>query len=359
MNALLVKKHEVIEDVGLIVIDEIQHIGDRTRGIALEMLLTRLRINAQDIQIIGLSATVSNADQLADWFKANLVQVEKRDVELREGVLYTGSDVIKFQGFSLNQGDFLFKEFNTGRIDIEQGLNLHYIDRIIEKSKEEQMLLFLNTQGNAEKQAEEIAQVLPELTEMHKLAEDIDSLSEYTPSTEKLKRVLKKGVAFHHAGLLTEERHIVEDLFMRGLIRIICSTPTLAAGVNTPAKNVIILFREYVNGSNLLISSYKSISGRSGRLRKGELFGRSLLLADSEKNLEFLWRNYVNARPERVVSQIPQKTGFDCSLLGFLSSGICSTREELKMCMEMTLFSYIASRENPIGYKISVDVELD
>jgi helicase len=354
LNALMVKKPEVGEDIGLVVIDEIQHIGDRTRGIALEMLLTKLRIYTQDIQIIGLSATVSNADQLADWLKSHLVQVEKRDVELREGVLYTGSDTIKFQGFALNQGDFLFREFNTGKVDVECGLNLQYIARIIEKSKEEQMLLFLNSQRSAEKLADDIAKSLPELIEMRKLTEEIDSLSEYSPITERLKEVLKKGIAFHHAGLLTDERRIVEDGFRNGSIRIICSTPTLAAGVNTPAKNVIVLFKEYVNGSNLPVANYKSISGRSGRLRKGELFGRSLLLADSEKGLEFLWSNYVNAKPERVVSQIPQRIGFDCSLLGLISSGICSTREELKMCMEMTLFSYIASIENPIGYKISV-----
>ena len=93
---------------------------------------------------------------------------------------------------------------------------------------------------------------------MDVLIDEIDITVEATPITAKLKKVLVKGVAFHHAGMLSDERRIVESAFRKGLIRVICSTPTLAAGVNTPAKNVILLFHEYYGGTPILVSTIRT-----------------------------------------------------------------------------------------------------
>jgi len=351
LNALLVKQPELTEDLGLVVVDEIQHIGDSQRGIPLEMLLTRLIFFTQDVQIIGLSATISNAELLASWLHCTLVPIDKRDVELREGLLYTGTDPIKFKGLTLNNGDYLYKEFNSGKIAIEKALKLDNISRIIKQSETEQCLVFVNTQPKAEETAQQIAREMPKLPNMDVLIDEIDTTVEATPITAKLKKVLVKGVAFHHAGMLSDERRIVESAFRKGLIRVICSTPTLAAGVNTPAKNVIILFHEYYGGTPIQVSTYKNISGRAGRLRKAEEFGRSLLLASNERDLEFLWINYINAKPERVVSQITKTEGLDRSVLGLISSKTCSARDELQFCMENTFYGFSVSSEKPNTYK--------
>ena len=351
LGALLVNSPGIVDDIGLVVVDEIQHVGDEFRGVSLEMLLTRLRITVKNLQLIGLSATVSNADKLAGWLNSDLIQTFKRDVELREGVLYTGSNPIKFRGIDLNHGDFVFREFNSGKTDVEKDLDLNDIQRIIKQSEAEQCLVFVNTQHGAEDTAQNIARGMPEKPELQKLIEEIDSVVESTPSTNRLKKVLLKGVAFHHAGLLTDERRIIETAFRRGLIRTICSTPTLGAGVNTPAKNVIILFHQYSDRTNLLVRAYKNISGRAGRLRKTEEFGRSLLFASNERELEFLWDNYVQAKPEKVISQIGKSLRLDCSILGLISSKICSTKDELMYCMEMTYFGFLLAEESPGDYK--------
>lgn len=351
LNGLVVKRPEITDAIGLVVVDEIQHIGDESRGIPLEMLLTRLKVFTRGIQIIGLSATISNAKSLADWLGCILVEIDKRDVELREGVLYTGNDQLKFRGHVLNDGDFLYKEFNSGKIGVEEKLSLNRIAVIIKQSKTEQCLVFVNTQSEAEKKAEMIARDLPNLPETDKLIDEINATVESTPITAKLKKVLTKGIAFHHAGLLTDERRIVEAGFREGLISVICSTPTLAAGINTPAKNVIILFSHYWDGTPMPVSAYKNISGRAARLRKAEAFGRSLLLADTERNLESYWDNYINAKPETVVSQISKSSGLDCSILVLVSSKTCSVREELSYCLEETFFGFIASTEMASVYK--------
>jgi len=351
LNALLVKNPKLTEDLGLVVVDEIQHIGDSQRGIPLEMLLTKLIFFTRDVQIIGLSATISNAELLASWLHCTLVPIDKRDVELREGLLYTGTDPIKFIGLALNNGDFLYKEFNSGKIVVERALKLDNISRIIEQSVTEQCLVFVNTQPRAEETAQQIAREMPNLPNMNILIDEIDTTVEATPITAKLKKVLVKGVAFHHAGMLSDERRIVESGFRKGMIRVICSTPTLAAGVNTPAKNVIILFHTYYDGNPIPVSTYKNISGRAGRLRRAEEFGRSLLLASNERDLEFLWSNYINAKPERVVSQITKTEGLDRSVLALISSKTCSARDELQLCMENTFYGFSVSSEKPNTYK--------
>jgi helicase len=252
---------------------------------------------------------------------------------------------------ALNNGDFLYKEFNSGKIAVEKALKLDDISRIIKQSETEQCLVFVNTQPKAEETAQQIAREMPKLPNMDILIDEIDTTVEATPITAKLKKVLVKGVAFHHAGMLSDERRIVESAFRKGMIRIICSTPTLAAGVNTPAKNVIILFHTYYDGKPIPVSTYKNISGRAGRLRRAEEFGRSLLLASNERDLEFLWSNYINAKPERVVSQITKTEGLDRSVLGLISSKTCSARDELQFCMENTFYGFSVYSEKPNTYK--------
>src|SRR6266571_7000289 len=94
MNALLVRNPEIIGDVGVVVIDELQNISDTTRGVTLEILLTRLVTASPRPQVVGLSATISNAKEVAEWLNAVLVETDKRDVELREGIIYTGNEPV-------------------------------------------------------------------------------------------------------------------------------------------------------------------------------------------------------------------------------------------------------------------------
>jgi helicase len=105
-----------------------------------------------------------------------------------------------------------------------------------------QALIFVNTKQSAEKCAEDISKKLKTKNrELDELSDTIlHALSKPTRQCERLSLAVKKGIAFHHAGLVHRQRELIEDEFRRGKIKIICCTPTLAAGLNLPAFRVII-----------------------------------------------------------------------------------------------------------------------
>jgi len=364
LNVLLVRQPNLIRDIGLVVIDELQTLGDETRGLVIEILLTRLLMSRSNKlpQIIGLSATVPNAVELADWLEAKLVETTNREVELREGILYTGKSPINFLEKVLENGDFIYREFNTGNIGIESKLGINTIEKIAEISKNEQSIVFVDTQGNTQKVAERIANGLPSTVEADYLIDELDSEVESTPPTRALKKTLQNGVAFHHAGLLPTERRIIEDGFEKGNIRVICATTTLGAGVNTPAKNVVLLSQKTRDGKSILTREYKNMSGRAGRIRTKDDFGRSVLFAESEKEVEMLWKEYVIAQPERVESQVPKHQRLGCAILGLFASKVCSNTDELTSFLIMSFLGhtyYKGSAEDFQKYFIeSIEKEL-
>ena len=109
-------------------------------------------------------------------------------------------------------------------------------------AKGKQGLVFCNTKSGAEKQAEEIAKKIKVGNAvLEELAGKIQkALSKPTKQCIRLGYCVKKGIAFHHAGLHAKQKELVEDAFRDGLIKIICSTPTLAAGLDLPAFRTII-----------------------------------------------------------------------------------------------------------------------
>lgn len=361
LNALLIRRPELLREIGLVVIDEIQNIGDESRGLIIELLLTRLLISRtkDSPQIIGLSATIPNAKEIANWLKAELVETKNRDIELREGILYNGKEPIKFLGKKLESGDFIYREFNTENIDIEPKLGINTISKIAEISKTEQSIIFVSTQRETQSNARIIANYLSITSEADELIEELDTRVESTPSTRALKRTLQNGVAFHNAGLIPVEREIVEDGFRRGLIRVVCATTTLGAGINTPAKNVFLPSHRMWDGRSISTRSYKNMAGRAGRIRTKDEFGRSILLGNSEKEMEMLWREYVVASPERVLSQMPGRRRLDCAILGLFASGICSTVEELIFFLSMTFFGHIYYKGTAEEFQKYFDISIE
>ena len=281
-----------------------------------------------------------------------------RDVELREGIVYTGADPIRFNKCDLAKGDFIYREFNTGVVGIEKGLPYHVLEGVREASKGEQILMFSQTQRKAENLAERLAGVLPSITNITDVIEQLDSAVESNPSTRRLKETLQSGVAFHHAGLLPDERLIVEDAFEKGLVRIICATTTLGAGVNTPAKTVIVMSHQTFEGNNISTRAYKNMAGRAGRIRSADNFGRSILFADSEREVEMLWKEYVTARTEPLASQIAKSERLDTSIMGLICSRVCADTNDLLAFMRATFFGHVYYQQTAEDLKKAFDESL-
>ncbi|MDK2782315.1 MAG: ATP-dependent helicase [Archaeoglobi archaeon] len=325
-DSLLRNDAQWMKEIGLVVVDEVHLIDSPERGPTLEVMITRLRRLIPGIQIVALSATVSNSAELADWLNASLVRSNWRPVELKEGVFYRGK--IHFERETVEV---------KGSGDPVSALVLDTI------SNGGQCLVFENTRRNAESRAKKIASEC-NLSGSRRIAEELLSISE-TEMSRKLAWCVERGAAFHHAGLSPEQRRIVEKGFRDGEIHVIVCTPTLSAGINMPARRVIIRsYRRYdVNYGNIPISviEYKQMAGRAGRPHL-DPFGEAVLMASSEEEMDRLFEHYIFGEPERIFSKLSSEKALRCHILSLIASGDVRSEEEALEFISETFYPYSA-----------------
>lgn len=326
MQALLVSRPQLIEVVGLVVVDELQLITDDDRGPSLELLLTKLRVARP--RVIGLSAVLGKVQSLADWLDARLLVEKGRPVELRKGVLCRGT----FRYLEHNaqtEGTESFTDYNSEtRHDLVLGIAEELARR------EEQVLVFLpdraSTVGFARMLADRMS--VPAASDaMEALREE-----EETFARMALLAVLESAVAFHNADLSREERSIVERHFRDGSIRVLFSTSTLAMGLNLPVRNVVLdgrhwqYLKRYDRWSleDISKSDYENMSGRAGRLSHTRDFGRSLLVTNSSFEADVWLRHYVGADFEDIVPTLRQAP-LENHVVNVLASGLAAHDEDL------------------------------
>ena len=245
-----------IKDVGCFVFDEVHMLGDPGRGSVLEILITKLRRIVPSAQIIALSATVGNAKEIAEWLNAKIVKSNYRPVELKKGIVLDGKVYYRDE-----------EEELSGKSKIAE---IRIVEDTLERGK--QAIIFYSTKRNAEAGAEKIGKIVEEYIkeeekeELRKIADKIKNvLSRPTAQCEKLAKNVEKGVAFHHSGLVNEQRKIVEDSFRNGKIKVVCSTTTLSLGINMPAHTVVV--RDTSRYSEM--EGGEKLSGRSMTKRGG------------------------------------------------------------------------------------------
>ena len=181
------------------------------------------------------------------------------------------------------------------------------IEDLIKENK--QALVFLNSRKRAEGFAKKISKIVSKNLEeksVPKLVEvsnkTLNVLESPTEQCSSLSDCIKHGCAFHHAGLLNEQREIVEDNFRSGEIKVLCSTTTLSAGINLPADLVIIpsVYRfEKFSMELIPVREYKQCAGRSGR-PKFSSEGKSVVLASTDEQKELIFEKYVNGEIEKL-----------------------------------------------------------
>ncbi|HII66670.1 MULTISPECIES: ATP-dependent DNA helicase [Thermococcus] len=318
-DSLLRHKSPWIKDINLVIADEIHLLGSYDRGATLEMILAHLDDKAQ---ILGLSATVGNAEEVAEWLNADLVMSEWRPVALRKGVFY--------------HGELFWEDGSIERFPTQWDSLV--IDAL---KKGKQALVFVNTRRSAEKEALLLAGKIqrfltkPEERKLKQLADGLDT----TPTNQKLKEALTKGVAFHHAGLGRTERSIIEDAFREGLIKVITATPTLSAGVNLPAYRVIIRdTKRYSNFGwvDIPVLEIQQMMGRAGR-PKYDIEGQAIIIAKTEKP-EDLMKRYVLGKPEKLFSMLSNEASFRSQVLALITNFGVGNFKELVNFLERTFY---------------------
>ncbi|CAD5244865.1 ATP-dependent DNA helicase [Thermococcus camini] len=321
-----------IEDVKLVVADEVHLIGSYDRGATLEMILSHMLGKAQ---ILALSATVGNAEELAEWLDAALVMSDWRPVQLRRGVFHIGQ---------------LFWE--DGKIDrYPENWESLVIDAV---GRGKQALVFVNTRRSAEKEAVSLSSKISKLLtkpETRQLKELADSLEE-NPTNEKLKRAIRSGVAFHHAGLSRVERTMIEDAFREGLIKVITATPTLSAGINLPAFRVIIRDTKRYAGfgwTDIPVLEIQQMMGRAGR-PKYDRVGEAIIVARTEEPRKLVER-YIHGKPEKLFSMLANEQAFRSQVLALVTNFGIGNFRELVSFLERTFYAHQRGDIASLEYK--------
>ncbi len=183
-------------------------------------------------------------------------------------------------------------------------LNL-IIDTIL---KNKQILIFVNSKRNAESLAQKVAlrhsfyEEKLNNEELIKISNEIlNALETPTEQCKKLAEAVKYGVAFHHSGLVSKQRELIENNFRNGIVKVIVATPTLAAGVNLPAFRVLIkdLYRYEGYMKPISIAEFHQMAGRAGRPGY-ETYGEAIASGDPE----FVFDHYIYSDPEPITSKL-------------------------------------------------------
>ena len=199
-----------------------------------------------------------------------------------------------------------------------------------------QAIVFCGTKSSAEKTAEEIAKKIKVKAEKEKellvLSEQLlHALDKPTKQCERLAKCVKKGIAFHHAGLVNKQRKLIEDNFRNGTIKIICATPTLAYGVDLPAFRVIIkTLRRYEHGYMEWIPTleYLQMAGRAGR-PKYDKIGEAIAIATTETMKDEIIERYIHGLPEEIVSKLAVEPVLRMHLLALIATGFVRTKNDI------------------------------
>ena len=333
-DSLLRHRTKWVNDISLVVADEVHLLNDAHRGPTLEVVLARLMQINPDTQLLVLSATIKNVGELADWLKAISVTTEWRPVTLREGVIINDEIHFKDGGAQKIENSAKNPTLNMAVYTVKSG---------------NQALAFAGTRRNSISLAKKVAaKIKPHISKplkrsLNQLAEQILATGERTRLGEQLAEVVRSGAAFHHAGLSGGHRKIIEKSFKEGKIKVLTATPTLAIGMNLPARVVIINeYRRYEPGYGyypIPVLEYKQMAGRAGRPRYDK-FGDSILVAKTEDERDYLMENYILAETEQIWSKLAVEKILRSHVLATIASDFAHSEQGIYEFFGKTFYAH-------------------
>lgn len=268
---------ENLKDVRYVVLDEVHYMNDEQRGTVWEESIIYCPTN---IQIIALSATVANCDELTNWIntvhsKTKLVNTDFRPVPLRF-FYFDSSQPYKLLPLLTPDGK-LNNKIKPEKPQWARGKDKRkktYVKQIIQNLADNDMLpaiYFTFSRKKCDEQMEKCSGLgLNTRKEQEEIKAFIEEFIAENPHLYGNKHIeyLIQGVASHHAGLLPAWKNLVEKLFQKGLIKVVFATETLAAGINMPARSTVIssTSKRTDSGHRMLTANeFLQMSGRAGR----------------------------------------------------------------------------------------------
>ena len=338
---MLLQQDPIIQDISYVVFDEIHFMNDPERGTVWEEAIL---FSPPYIRFLCLSATIPNAKEFAAWLKTmrdhqvEIVTCQKRAVPLHQ-FLYDG-----YKGFvdrervypTEQQKKRKKKKKNTRQKAVSPG------QVVLELNERIPVIVFSFSRKQCEEEAKRLQKRKSFIkdSETKKQIQDI-CIKYFSPelqaltSTKDLVQSLSKGIGYHHAGLLPQQRFAVEELFSKGLLPVLFATETFAVGVNMPAKTVILNGLRKFDGQRfrtITSKEYFQLAGRAGR-RGIDTEGYVItLLHENESSNEYLRISQKDTEP--IQSQ------FTLSLNTVLNMVDSYSKEEIDMFLKKNFHAF-------------------
>ncbi|EAY17253.1 DEAD/DEAH box helicase family protein [Trichomonas vaginalis G3] len=323
------QRSDIFMHVSVVIIDEVHTIGD-SRGAVLEAMITRLLLisdNSQSlggipIRVVALSATVPNYQDIAKWIKAEDPEKTRFDDSFRSTPIT--SHVF---GYRSCVNDWMFESSLTSKISAI----------IRQYSQGKPTLIFCCTRKSCEKTAN---QLLIDIPNLHGTKANVHD--------KTLADLLSRGIGFHTAGLSSDDREIVEDLFIRGEITILCATSTLAQGINLPAALVIIKGTKHYSDGYLNDYDHAQLLQMMGRAGRPQFHDKGICVIMTETKCIKEFESIVNnSRPVEscLLSALTEHINAEIAL-----ETIKNIDDAIKWIK--TTFLYTRLPQNPLYYKV-------
>ncbi|XP_018881299.3 helicase POLQ-like isoform X3 [Gorilla gorilla gorilla] len=323
-----------------IVQEKLHMIGEGSRGATLEMTLAKILYTSKTTQIIGMSATLNNVEDLQKFLQAEYYTSQFRPVELKEYLKI--NDTIYEVDSKAENGMTFSRLLNYKYSDTLKKMDPdHLVALVTEVIPNYSCLVFCPSKKNCENVAEMICKFLSKEYLKHKEKEKCEVIKNLKNIGNGnlcpvLKRTIPFGVAYHHSGLTSDERKLLEEAYSTGVLCLFTCTSTLAAGVNLPARRVIIR-APYVAKEFLKRNQYKQMIGRAGRAGI-DTIGESILILQEKDKQQVL--ELITKPLENCYSHLVQEftKGIQTLFLSLIGLKIATNLDDIYHFMNGTFF---------------------
>ncbi|KAK1754947.1 DNA polymerase theta [Echria macrotheca] len=350
-----------------VVLDECHMIDDGYRGYILELMGTKLLCLSQDIQIVAMSATLTNIQTLKSWLRGHSYETHYRPIPIEEHLVYDGNiypagttasllkTLVQLDGRTqATQSSTQLQPTGIIGQPTFKELKDPVLNAVVALANETVRagygaLVFSSSRAGCESDALIISQVLPSFEEalpciQEKRTDLIGELRALSTGLDpKLEQTIPNGVAFHHAGLTTEERGLIAEAYDAGVLKVCVATCSLAAGINLPARRVILhnarMGRDLVGPAML-----RQMRGRAGRKGKDEV-GETYLCcrkSDLEAVVDLMHADL----PQVTSCLISDKRRIQRALLEVIAIRLATSRESLDDYVGKTMLALTATAES-------------
>ncbi len=332
----------------LVILDEAHFLGDVDRGVVWEEVMTYLPVR---INLLLLSATIGNGEEIAQWLetirrkKCVVIKEEKRPVPLYPLFLHPSGRLLPFlegKKISFPVAEFM-KKNSAGGFVRRRMPDYGGIIRILERFDLLPAIFFLKSRAECDAALTARA-VIPPMSHTAEFSDSLREMLERFPALQnhrQLKTLQSFGIAAHHGGQLPAWKLLVEEMMNKGHLRVIFATTTIAAGVNFPARTIVLFNSDLFDGHDfhpLSATEFRQMTGRAGR-RGQDNIGFMLPISGKFMDLRHI-RRLLFSMPEDILSQLKNDFAMVLNLL------LSQTPSDIRGIFERSLAAYQQSKRD-------------